>query len=221
MTTLIEDKIGIYDNKSITDPVLDRIMSECDVESDGVLSGAELRHCGSLIQPGLILYTMFKSNRLVPAFYGSCGEILAYEFGSSDTLYRSMFDTRPWPQRVQLALALLNYIQELEHTAYGTLYLCDIQWKNMGVVTDSNGRVLIKSIDNDKSYFSNVLERKVNISQKCSVDVDCRQVACHVECNKTTHTCSRKSSTNNLEVCFTNRNMRHMIKPVSRPVSVQ
>ena len=215
MTPLIEDKIGIYGNRSITKPVLDRIVSECDVGVDGVLSGSELQHCGRLIQSGLILYTIFKSNRLVPKIYGTCGEILAYEFVSSDLVYVNMFDKIPWSQRAQLALVLLDYIQELEHTAYGTLYLCDIQWKNIGTVTDSNGRTLIKSIDNDKSYFSSVLERIVNISRNCSVDFDCRQVACHVECNNTTHTCSRKSSSNNLEVCSINIRHIHVLTNIT------
>ena len=198
----MESRIGIYRNKSITEPVLDRIVSECDVGGDGALSGSELQHCGRLIQPGLILHTMFnKSTNLVPDIYGSCGELLSAEFASSDPLYAGIIDMRPWHHRAQLALALLDYIQELEHTAYGTLYLCDLQWKNLGVVTGPDGRIGIKSIDNDKLYFGRVLERRVNKSRQCQVDYDCRVVACHVECNKTTHTCSRKLSSNNLEVC--------------------
>ena len=112
---VIERIVGIYCKKSITEPVLDRIVSKCDVRGDGVLSGSELQHCGRLIQPGLILHTIFnKSNRLVPEIKGSCGELLATEFASSDSLHATIFARRPWPGRVQLALALLDYIQVLE-----------------------------------------------------------------------------------------------------------
>ena len=146
-------------------------MSECDIGGDSVLSGSELYHCRRLVQPGLILHTLL--NRLVPEIYGSCGELLAYEFVSPEALH---FDSRSWPHRVQLALALLDYLQELEHTAYGTLYLCDMLWKNMGVTRDSNGKTLIKSIDNDCSYFGGHLDERVkrHLLRCCSVDSDCR-----------------------------------------------
>ena len=197
----IEGTVGIYGKKSITEPVLDRIVSECDIKGDGVLSGSELQHCGRLIQPGLLLHTIFnKSNRLVPEIYGSCGELLAMEFASSYSLRDNIYERRPWPGRVQLALALLDYIQVLEHTAYGTLYLCDLHWKNLGAIKDSSGTTVIKSIDNDKSYFERRVDRRVNRSKKCKVDYDCKLTACTVECNNATNTCSQKISSNNLQV---------------------
>ena len=182
-------------------------MSECDVGGDGVLSGSELYHCHRLVQqPGLVLHTLL--NRLVPEIYGSCGELLGYEFASPEALQASNLESRSWPHRVQLAMALLDYLQELEHTAYGTFYLCDMLWKNMGVTRDSNGKTVIKSIDNDCSYFGGNLDERVKkrlTSRHCSVDSDCRVCSCHVGCNKTTHTCSGKFSSNNLEVCNTAR----------------
>ena len=177
-------------------------MSECDIDGDGVLLGHEIQLCGRLIQPGLILHTMFKSTKLVPEIYGSCGEMLANEYMSQNSLRVGIFERKSWPNRAKLALALLDYIQELEHTAYGTLYLCDLKWRNLGAVTGSDGRTLIKSIDNDKSYFGGVIERRLNQSRKCKVDHDCRVVACTVECNKATHTCLRKLSSNNLQVIY-------------------
>ena len=178
-------------------------MSECDIGGDSVLSGSELYHCRKLVQPGLILHTLL--NRLVPEIYGSCGELLAYEFLSPEALHASLFD-RSWPHRVQLALALLDYLQELEHTAYGALHLCDMLWGNVGVTRNSNGKTLIKSIDNDCSYFGG----RFDVAKRCSVDSDCHVCFCHVDCNKTTHTCSRKSSSNNLEVCNAARKNKYM-----------
>ena len=209
--------IGIAGNQTITKPILDRIVSECDIGRDGVLLGDEIQQCGRLIQPGLILHTMFKSTKLVPEVYGSCGEMLVHEYLSQNPLRVGIFERKLWPNRVQLALALLDYIQELEHTAYGTLYICDLYWKNLGVVRGSDGRTLIKSIDNDKSYFSGVVERRLNQSRKCRVDHDCHVVACTVECNKATHTCLRKLSSNNLEVIYTYiyMNNRSIIMPVA------
>ena len=192
--------IGIYGNKSITDSILSRIVSECDIGGDGALIGQEIQQCGRLIQLELVLDTLFKSNKLVPEIYGTCGEMLAAEYASQSPLRSGIFDRKPWSQRVQLALALLDYVQELEHTPYGTLYICDLQLRHLGVVNDSHGKILIKSIDNDKSYFGGVIERRLNKARHCSVSSDCHIVMCRVECNRETQTCSRKLASNNLEV---------------------
>ena len=204
ITNFIETGIdlGIYGNQTIIQLILDRIVSECDVGRDGVLLGDEIQQCGRLIQPGLILHTMFKSTKLVPEIYGSCGEMLANEYVLQDPLREGSVERRSWSGSVQLALALLDYIQELEHTAYGTLYPCDLSRKNLGVVAGSDGRTRIKSIDNDNLYFGGVLERMLNQSRKCRADYDCRVVGCTIKCNKATHTCLRKLSSNNLEVIY-------------------
>ena len=56
---------------------------------------------------------------------------------------------------------------------------------------------VVKSIDNDKTYFERRVDEIVNISREYEVDYDCYLVACTVECDKTTDTCSRKISSNN------------------------
>ena len=173
--------------------------SECDVGADGILLGIELRHCSKLILPDLILHTLLNSTSL-PEIYGSCGELVAVEYASPEDMKSGIFDQRPWTKRVELAIALLDYIQRLEHTPYGTLYLCDLQWKNLGVLKGSDGRTIIKSIDNDKSFFGDAIQRKLNRKRSCAEDHDCRVVGCSVECNLTTHTCSKELSSNNLQV---------------------
>lgn len=193
----INKAVGVHGHKSVQ--VVDRIVSECDVGADGILLEVELRHCSKLILPDLILHTLLNST-LVPEIHGSCGELVAVEYASPKDLQANVFDQRPWTKRVELAMALLDYIQRLEYTPYGTLYLCDLQWKNLGVLKGSNGRTIIKSIDNDKSYFGDIIKRKLNRNKPCVEDHDCRVVGCAVECNMTTHTCSRVLSSNNLQV---------------------
>ena len=175
-------------------PILERIVNECDVGSDGILSGVELKYCAKIVQPGFILSILLKNNRLVPQVYESCGDVIAVEYASSEMLYMGIFDQKPWTQRVEVALALLDMIQELEHTPYGTLYLCDMKWMNLGIVRDDKGRIIVKSIDNDKSVFN------VNQNRPCSGDGDCRVVRCSFVCNHTTHTCTQQLKTNNLKV---------------------
>lgn len=179
-------------------PILENILNECDVGRDGILSGVELKYCARIVQRGFILSILLKNNRLVPQIYGSCGEIVASEYAPSKLLHTGIFDRKPWTQRVEVALALLDMIQELEHTPYGTLYLCDMQWKNLGTFRDDNGKIIVKSIDNDKSYFN--VTRMVNLSKPCAVDHDCRIVRCSFACSNTSHTCTQQLTTNNLQV---------------------
>ena len=165
-----------------------------------MLTGLELEYCAKLVQPDVILSTLLKDSRLVPQVHGTCGELVAVEYASTEPLRASILDRRPWTKRVELAIAVLDMIQELERTPYGTLYICDMQWKNLGVVRQPNEGIIIKSIDNDKSFFDAVVEKKVNQYRPCLVDHDCRLVGCSVECNQTTHTCSHQLNSNNLQV---------------------
>ena len=199
----INETVGIYGHRSLQ--VLDGIISECDVGADGILLGDELRHCSKLILPDLILHTLLNSTS-VPDIYGSCGELVAFEYISPEDLKSGFFDQRPWRKRVELAIALLDYIQRLEHTPYGTLYLkvCDLQWKNLGVLKGSDGRTIIKSIDNDKSFFGDGIQIVLNETRPCAEDHDCCVAGCSVECNVTTHTCSKELSSNNLQVVLLN-----------------
>ena len=190
--------IDVPNEDSVIQSILNRIITECDIGSDGELTGNELQNCARLLQPGLFLDTLLEDKDLVPEIYGTCGNMIGSEYASPELLQTS---PSPWSTRVKLALAVLDYIQELEHTEYGTLYLCDPYWKNLGIVTDSNGRMKIKSIDNDVSLFENIINKRINSSRTCKIDHDCRVVSCAVECNTTTNMCSRRFSSNNLQVC--------------------
>ena len=188
--------IDVPNEDSVIQSILNRIITECDIGSDGELTGNELQNCGRLLQPGLFLDTLFEDKDLVPEIYGTCGNMIGYEYASSESLQTSPW---PWSMHAKLALAILDYIQKLEHIQYGTLYLCDPYWNNFGIVT-SNGEMKVKSIDNDKSFFENIINKRINSSRTCKIDHDCRVVSCAVECNTTTNMCSRRFSSNNLQV---------------------
>ena len=75
----------------------------------------------------------------------------------SATLHNSLIAVSPDP----LFSEGLASETMLEHTAYRTLYLCDLHNK----VKDSSGTTVI---DNDKSYFES--GQKFDKSRKCKVD---------------------------------------------------
>lgn len=198
---LIQEWLGVHNNKSSAySATLQRIVEECDVHSDGLLMNRELELCFRLIQPEFIMGNLLRGNQAIPEVYGACGEMIAVEYASSAPLRTPLVDVRPWWRKAELAIAVLDMIQALELTPFGTLYLCDLQWKNLGVVDNHGSGIVIKSIDNDDAIFEGKLMRMIDEERECRIDHDCRVTVCSVSCNKTTHTCSRELQVNNFQV---------------------
>ena len=70
--------------------------------------------------------------------YGTCGSMYAVQYANPAPFmgYKtSLSENRTWKYRARLAIAILELIESIEHTPYGTLYLCDAQEANFGLVS--------------------------------------------------------------------------------------
>ena len=118
--------------------VSNKIVSECDVGGDKVLSFWETITCWQLaISDEYVLYSLLNGNDAMLELYGACGNMYAVEYAAAQPFIEyqsSLTDNRSWALRAQLAVALLDMIEALENTPYGTLYLCDVQESNFGIV---------------------------------------------------------------------------------------
>ena len=198
--SVVQSTLGIHHNTSVIDDALNNILSECTTHRDKALDSNEIQQCSRLVQQEYILYYILRGNAGIPELFGACGELFAVENAPSEELCSMPQDRRQWWQKVELAIAVLDMIVALEKTPYGTLYLCDMK-KNLGVVQKPGGGVVVKAIDNDKSYFETALQSIVERERSCSRDYDCRVVLCTVPCSKTSHTCTHRARVNNLQVC--------------------
>lgn len=94
--------------------------------------------CWELIETDeYMLNMMLKGSSATLEVYGSCGNMYAIQYADAGPFmgYKtSLSETRPWGLRAQLAIAILELIESFEHTPYGTLYLCDVQEANFGIV---------------------------------------------------------------------------------------
>ena len=198
----LQNTLNIYVNTSVNQQLLSNILNECDAHKDNVLKSSELKQCSRLVQPAYVLLYILRGNSGIPELFGTCGDLLAVEYASSEPLHTSLFDVRPWRWKVELAKAVLDMVVALENTPFGPLYLCDIQAKNLGVVKNTDGKIVVKTIDNDKSYLERTLKIHANFScrKPCSTDRDCRIVSCGMPCNTTTRTCTCQPHVNNLQV---------------------
>ena len=119
--------------------VVTRIAKECDVGNDGVFSYWELVTCWQLASTNeYVVYSMLHDNSAMLDMYGACGNLYAVEYAASQPFLgyqTSLTETRSWDFRASLAVALLEMIEALEDTIFGTVYLCDVQESNFGVVS--------------------------------------------------------------------------------------
>ena len=186
--------------------VIKDVFRECDLLEDGVLLYGEAVICWQLIETDeYMLYSLLQGRMGIPDIYGSCGHMYAVQYAPSEPFLgfddTVLTDPRPWKFRAQLSLALLDMIESIEDTPWGTLYLCDIQELNFGVVKRDN-RLVAKAIDVDISWFEDAMlsAAKSELDKPCSSNEDCEFISCLVDCDTSTGRCSGKLTSNNLQV---------------------
>ena len=186
---------------------VERVFYECDVLGDGVLSYSEALVCWSLLETDeFVLLSLLRGLSPVPDIYGACGNMYATQYATSAPLLAytlTMADNRTWTFRARLAIALIEMVASFENTSYGTLYLCDVQESNFGIVRSGTSQDLVaKTIDLDISWFERGMTSSVQFERdkSCTSDDDCDFISCHVPCDTSTHTCAGKLWSNNLQV---------------------
>jgi len=125
------------------------IAHECDVGADGFFSYHEAIHCWQLaLNDEYVIFSLLHGNPAMVDVYGVCGDVYALQFAPTESFLGyslSLVDGRSWSFRAKLAVAMLDLVEALEDTQYGTLHLCDFQEPNFGVVSSSLARLLLKS----------------------------------------------------------------------------
>ena len=186
---------------------LENVFSECDVLEDGVLSYSEAVVCWQLVETSeYMMFSVLRGRSAIPDLYGVCGNMYAIQYATSRPFLGQVptfADKRSWDFRARLGIALINMVQSIERTQYGTLYLCDVQELNFGVVRKQGSRELVaKAIDVDISWFEANMNSSVQFEKMktCYSDQECAFVSCEVPCNFTSHKCSGQLWSNNLQV---------------------
>lgn len=184
--------------------LVEDILEECDYLHDGVLGNSEALTCWQLLETDeYVIYSLLQGREGIPDMYGVCGHMYAVQYAPSEPYIRpeSSSDRQEWELRARLALGLLDMIESIEHTPFGTLYLCDVQKPNFGVVRRED-RLVAKAIDVDISFFQSQLESMVRfeVNESCTKDSECKVINCEVPCDVATGKCSGKLVSNNLQV---------------------
>ena len=188
---------------NLSSQIADRIISECDYGHDNILTYREASYCWHIIdRDEFMISFQLEKLHVVPHLYGTCGTLFGVEYVPSIPFNLPFFkDSRSWDFRAKLAISLIELVEILETTDYGTLYLCDLQEGNLGVV-EVDGHYVAKSIDNDISLYEQSLLRSLEYEKRnnCTTDDNCGFIDCEVKCDLKRGKCSGILQSNNLQV---------------------
>ena len=195
-------KFILDDKTKVNKKVFDYVYSEC-ANQDGILPYQKMWYCQSLLGREFLLSILLKDTNSLPKIYGTCGNVFAVENTPDEKLEGSLIDGRSWSTRARLGLGLLDMIEKLDNTPYGTLYLCDIRFPNFGAVKVGSDYV-VKPIDLDFTWLPAQMKQvMIGVSNKtCHTDEHCHYQACLSRCNYKTGYCEPDTYSNNLVVSF-------------------
>ena len=166
-----------------------------------------------------VRFALLQGRSGIPDLYGNCGLMYAVQFVNPKPFlgYETVdADKRSWKYRVQLSLALLDMIESVEETPYGTFHICDMQEANFGIV-ETDGKLVAKAIDIDTGFFKPQVQSAESDRQHakhCRVGhLECDMMGCFqeqmlghsccmVRCDTPTASCKKEfvMSSNNLQV---------------------
>ena len=190
------------------------------MHADGVLHDHELVICWQLLMTSeYVRFALLQGRSGIPDLYGNCGLMYAVQFVNPKPFlgYKTVdADKRSWKYRVQLSLALLDMIESVEETPYGTFHICDMQEANFGIV-ETDGKLVAKAIDIDTGFFKPQVQSAESDQQHakhCRVGhLECNMMGCFqeqmlehsccmVRCDTPTASCKKEfvMSSNNLQV---------------------
>ena len=103
---------------------------------------------------------------------------------------------KAWVERVKVALAMLDLVEELDTMFTSPLHLCDVKAEHFGL--SDNGRV--KFLDLDSVQLRPLADRTVGDSTECRQHSDCDFFDCRGRCDALTHRCAGGVVNNNLQL---------------------
>ena len=115
------------------------IARECDIGNDGFIGYDEAIICWQLgTTHEFVLLTLLQGNGALVDLYGTCGNLYAVQYAIADPFFvqlSSLPAAKTWQLRSKVVVAMLNMVEALETTPLGTLYVCNFDRTNIGLVS--------------------------------------------------------------------------------------
>ena len=145
-----------------------------------------------------VFIRVFKHYDVFPELFGTCGGIYIVEKVKPLNMpyYLQRISLTGWVERVKLALAILDLVEELESMFANPVHLCDIKSEHFGL--SDHGRV--KYLDVDNVFLKPVVDKTVGDGTDCEKHADCDFFDCRGQCDLLTKRCTGQVVNNNLQV---------------------
>lgn len=156
-----------------------------------------MRDAWNLIQDNeIVISNLLESTELFPTFYGTCGDLYAFEY--LDSLDRGVtgqtVSLSIWKNRIKTAVLILDFIEELDNNQ-PPLRMCNVEYDHFGI---SDSRLKYHNLN--YVFPASYVDRKLSDAKFCSTDDDCNFKSCQTKCNEHLGKCTYMQLNNNLQI---------------------
>lgn len=145
-----------------------------------------------------ILSKLYASAEIFPSLLGTCGNFYVVEALEplSFPHYMAKLTFHQWAQRVSVALAILDLLDELENVLEQPIHICDVKPEHFGI--SDFGKV--KVLDLDSVFLKPYLDQLMTSNSSCQTHSDCDFFDCKGQCDLIRNQCTNGVVNNNLQV---------------------
>lgn len=171
-----------------------RILAMADVNGDGKVSLAEAKSIWALLQLNeFLLMLSLHEKEHTSQLLGYCGDLYITEKIPHDSLYGTQIPTflqtllpspihtvihqwfaPAWPRRAKIAIGMLEFVEEIFHGTYGSFFVCETSFKNIGYNEKYDFKVVdLRKVATEMTIKDFLKGRHCEQNSDCTYGSDC------------------------------------------------
>ncbi|XP_041428284.1 divergent protein kinase domain 1B isoform X2 [Xenopus laevis] len=186
-------QVNLGDQASLTS-LVSRILTMADVNNDDKVSLAEAKSIWALLhQNEFLLMLSLREKEHTSQLVGHCGDLYVTEKIPHDSLYGTQIPgflqtllpspvhrlihqwcAPAWPRRAKIAIGLLEFVEEIFHGTYGSFFICDASFKNIGYNEKYDFKVVdLRKVATEMTIRGFLKGRHCEQNSDCTFGRDC------------------------------------------------
>lgn len=180
LETAISSYLRLKFGKSQLDELRDSLLRLADSDRNTHISPPEARAMLSLIKNNDFLMTVaLADNEKVPNLIGHCGDIFvtegldSYELQLANDHWELFSSIPPWPDRVRIAVGLLEFVEDIQDQSFGNLLLCSLTTSDIGLVKDEATFYNLEWVASERQISEHLKYLPCKNSEDCTYGSSC------------------------------------------------
>ncbi|XP_073415553.1 divergent protein kinase domain 1B isoform X1 [Dendrobates tinctorius] len=186
-------KANLGDQTSLT-TLVSQILTMADVNEDEKVSLAEAKSIWALLQLNeFLLMLSLHEKEHTSRLLGHCGDLYVTEKIPHDSLYGTRMPSflqkllpspvhrlihqwfaPAWPRRAKIAIGLLEFVEEIFHGTYGSFFVCETSFKNIGYNEKYDFKVVnLRQVATEMTIRGFLKGRHCEQNSDCTFGRDC------------------------------------------------